>query len=149
MNRDTKGRFTRKPTVIDTVVEVGTDDERYAAFKALFEDLDMKYPMAGFIVHLAVSAAGLVAGYHVAAALSLGTMLFSGSQLLSFLIGMLAFVWSCIEALRAGAIAARYVASGRFEDDYQRAKGWTLDKVRNIGAFGKKFVMAERNATVH
>jgi hypothetical protein len=75
--------------------------------------------------------------------------MFSGSMLLSFLIGMLAFVWGCIEALRTGAIAARYVASGCFEDDYQRAKGWTLDKVRNIDAFGKKFVMAKRNTTVH
>jgi hypothetical protein len=49
MNRDTKGRFTRKPTVIEA--EVGMDNERYAAFEALFEDLGMKYPMAGFIVH--------------------------------------------------------------------------------------------------
>lgn len=144
MNRDSKGRFTRKPTVIEA--EVGMDDERYAAFEALFEDLGMKYPAAGVIVHIAVSTAGMVVGYHVAAALALGTLLFSGSSLVSFLIGMLAFVWGCIEALRTGAIAARYVASGQFEEDYQRAKGWALNKVRNIGAFGKKFVMAERNA---
>lgn len=147
MNRDTKGRFTRKPTAIEA--DVGMDDERYAAFESLLEDLGMKYPMAGFIVHLAVSAAGLVVGYHVAAALALGTLLFTGSLLFSFLIGMLAFVWGCVEAIRTGALAARYVASGRFEDDYQRAKGWALDKVRNVGAFGKKFVMAERGATVH
>lgn len=126
MNRDAKGRFTRKATIVDETIE----QERMAAFEELFEELAGKYPVAGFIVNLAVSTLGLMAAYHVAIALFIGTILYTGSLFFAFLLAMLAAVIGAIQALRLGVKVAWYVASGRFETDYQNAKNWLTGKFR-------------------
>lgn len=135
--RNTRGQFARKATHVD-VVDANTKtsasaeseylNQKYAQFREILEDMVVPYPLWGAVTNIAVSAFGVYGAIQVATWLGVGALLFTGSTFIAMTIALLAAFVLCLDALRIGSICARYVATGKFESDYQRSKAWLSDK---------------------
>lgn len=144
--RNSRGQFTRKQTVSDIIdVDAKHVDDRYSDFESLFAEFGvLRYPLAGALTNVITSAFGIYGGIVTAAWIGLGALLLTGSGFISFLITIVTAFVLAIEALRFGAVAGKYVATGQFEDDYQRAKGWLASKLE-----GGKAYVAAKFSTLH
>lgn len=141
--RSSNGRFAKKQTVVDVEsVESPSVDAKFAAFTQFFgmapDFVVPRFPIAGFITNIAVCAIGGYAAGYLATYLAVGCLVLSGSAFLAICVYVLGLIAGCLTAMRAGAIAGRYVSTGQFEDDYQSAKGWVVGKVRSIGGLFRR-----------
>ena len=137
--RNSRGQFTRKATAAENT------DAKYEDFRSLFEEFGvLKYPLAGAVVNLDVTRFGVYGGDVTAAWLGLGALILSGSGFLSMVIAIVSGLVFAIHAFRAGAAAGKYVATGQFEDDYQRAKSWLSSKLD-----GSKAYVVSKFSTIH
>lgn len=138
-----KPRASRKATVVE---DAQVKDERisqeerdkfneyidglHSNFNKVFDvNVDIKYPIVGMVVNLVVSGLGIYAGVQAAVWLGFGAAVFTGSMFIGFVVSFIAGFSFAVQALRAGAAAGTYFATGKFEHDYQRAKSWVSDKL--------------------
>lgn len=144
--RSSNGRFAKKQTVIDAEsiesAEPPDVGAKFAAFNQLFglppDFVIPRFPIAGFITNIAVCALGGYAAGYLASYLAVGCLVLSGSAFLAICVYVLGLVAGILAAMRAGAIAGRYVSTGQFENDYQSAKGWVVGKARSIGGLFRR-----------
>ena len=128
VTRNTRGQFAK--TAINQTI-----DDVYEGFD--YESLAARYPTAGVIVNLATSAFGVYSGLQVAGYIAFAALLMTGSAFIAFIVGLFSAVVAIVYSLRAGAMAGRWIATGQFEYDYQRAKstvlGWfKKDEVQHV-----------------
>ncbi len=145
--RNSRGQFTRKQTTDTIDVDAKHVEDKFSDFESLFAEFGvLRYPLAGALTNVVASVFGIYGAVVTAAWIGLGALLLTGSGFVSFLITIVTAFVLAIEALRFGAVAGKYVATGKFEDDYQRARGWLASKLEGSKAFiAAKF----NNATVH
>lgn len=110
---------TRTARAVEDFVDV---EAKFA--EAHIEACRAEHPLAGAVVNLITSAVGIYAGVQASAYIGFAALVMTGSAFLGMLIAFIACVVSMIQALRAGAAAGKYISTGQFEHDYQRAKGW-------------------------
>lgn len=132
-----KPRAAKKATVVEQPMDA---DERakleetlervQSNFNRIFDvDIDIKYPIMGMVVNLVTTGLGLYTGIQAAAWLGFGAAVFTGSMFIGYVVSFIAGFMLAVQALRAGAAAGAYFATGKFEHDYQRAKSWVSDKL--------------------
>lgn len=135
-----KPRAAKKATVVEDAQERVTQKERdgfndylndlHSKFNETFScEFSIKYPIVGMVVNLVVSGLGIYAGIQAAAWLGFGAAVFTGSMFIGYVVSFIAGFMLAVQALRAGAAAGAYFATGKFENDYQRAKSWVSDKL--------------------
>ena len=130
-----KPRASKKATVVEDVQDKTQSkfDETYANFERLFDfNVDIKYPVIGMVVNLVTTGLGLYTGIQAAAWLGFGAAVFTGSMFIGYVVAFIAGFMLTIQALRFGAAAGSYMATGKFEHDYQRAKNWISNKFAGI-----------------
>ena len=99
----------------------------------MFDDGEkIKHPILGAIVNIVSSAFGVYAGIQFGAYIGVVAATMSGSTFIGMLLAFIACLLSSLQALRFSAAVGKYVSTGAFEDDYQRAKSWVK------GLFGSK-----------
>lgn len=138
--RNTNGRFAKKESIVDTDDIKDTDEinARYSAFKEMFgvlEDDQQRRPIWGAIVNIVVSFIGGFAAGYIATVLAIACALLTGSVFLAYCVYVLSIIAGLIAAMRAGAAAGAYVAYGKFESDYQAAKGWVKGKAEHVSSY--------------
>lgn len=135
-----KPRAAKKATVVEDAQERVTQEERdsfnehvdgmFSKFNETFSyEFSIKYPIMGMVVNLVTTGLGLYTGIQAAAWLGFGAAVLTGSMFIGFVVSFIAGFSFAIQALRAGAAAGAYFATGKFEHDYQRAKSWVSDKL--------------------
>jgi hypothetical protein len=125
--RNNKGQFARAQTID---VEADIVDERYESFAQMFAEFGvLKYPVAGAIVNIVTTCLGFYAGLQVAAWVGVAALLMTGSMFIGMLVGFIGAFFAAVQALRMGAAVGSYIATGKFEDHYQSAKGWLAERL--------------------
>lgn len=130
-----KPRASRKATAPDEHVE-----RMHSGFNTLFAEgsPEMQHPWAGIIANLVVSVLGVYSACSVAAYIGIAAAVMTTSAFFGFVITFIAGFILIVQALRAGSVVGSYVATGKFETDYQRAKAWTVNK---FGSLTKRAVI--------
>jgi hypothetical protein len=144
--RNNKGQFARAQTID---IEADVIDERYESFAQMFAEFGvLKYPIAGAIVNVVTTCLGFYAGMHVAAWIGIAAILTTGSAFLGMVIAFIGGFIAVIQALRMGAVAGSYIATGKFEDDYQSVKGWLTKRLETSKAYVEAAFAAKETSHV-
>lgn len=106
------------------------EDQRAAFFAGMFGSMPTgKRLIVSFIANVAVCAVGSYAAGCVAGALGVAAMLLTGSTFLAYCIYFIVMIAGIVASMLAGSKVAQYIALGKVDQDYARAKSWIASKI--------------------
>lgn len=131
MARTPKNAAKARATIIDNDTgDVHTEQGFTHGSKAVYEELSFtKRDVVSLVAQLFVAISGYMAGMSVFNMLATAALAFTGSTFVALLITVLGIAISLVASIIAGARAAKYIASGKAEDDIKRVFTWAKQKI--------------------